>query len=232
MRTSNLVKSKFWRGADLKGQPAVILTISDVTEELMSRGGGKVEPKCFLWFNENLKGLQLNKSRVAILEHAYGPETDYWTGKKVRLSYDPTVMMAGAVVGGVKIATPAGVVYDESANPHAAAWGEAPQGAAPGAGAKPPQPVLNPATGLWELPAQRPAPQAQPPVPVLNPATGLWELPAQKHVPPPTISQRIAAGAPQHAASSDEGWTDAAKGTVDASTGEILQPEFDDDIPF
>jgi hypothetical protein len=231
MRTSNLVKSKFWRGADLKGQPAVVLTIADVTEELMSRGGGKVEPKCFLWFNENLKGLQLNKSRVAILELAYGPETDFWTGKRVRLSYDPTVMMAGVPVGGVKISTPAGIVYDEAQNPNAGAWGEAPPGAPIPTGAKAPVPVLNPATGVWELPAQKPPAQAaRPPTPVLNPATGQWELPPQKHVPPPTISQRIAAGHP--APATDEGWSDAAKGTVDASTGEILPPEFDDDIPF
>jgi hypothetical protein len=213
MRTSDLVRSKFFRGADLKGQPSMIMTISTVTEELMGRPGGKMEPKYFIWFHEDSRGLQCNKSRVAVLEHAYGPETDYWTDKKVRLSYDPTVMMAGQVVGGVKLTTPAGIVWDPSRNPHAAAWGDAPAPQGAQGGPSPPKPVLNRETGLWELPAQVVAA----PVPVLNQATGQWELPAQKHVPPKTMGQRINEGHPPGA------------GTVNTATGEV---DFDDEIPF
>jgi hypothetical protein len=148
-----------------------------------------------------------------VLEHAYGPETDYWTDKKVRLSYDPTVLMAGQMVGGLKLTTPAGIVWDPSRNPHAAAWGDAPAPQGAQGGPSPPKPVLNRETGLWELPAQAPAA----PVPVLNQATGQWELPAQKHVPPKTMGQRINEGHPPGA------------GTVNTATGEV---DFDDEIRF
>lgn len=238
MRTSDLIRSKFFRGADLKGRPPLIMTISTVTEELMGRPGGKMEPKYFLWFHEDPRGLQCNKSRVAVLELAYGPETDYWTGKRIRMSYDPTVMMAGELVGGIKVSTPAGIIWDPAQNPHAASWGDAPVGT-PAAGAdQPPKAVFNPQTGQWVLPPQRlPAPGAgQPPQPVKNPVTGLWELPPQKHVPPKTIGQRVAEGNPRGAGgTADRDWGGPGGGeSVDTSSGEILtgNEEFDDDIPF
>ncbi len=218
MRTSDMIKSKFIRGKDLQGKPAMVLTIADVTEEITGgRGGRSSEVKCVLWFMEDHRGLSINKARVAALEYAYGPESDMWTGKRVKLSYDPTITFGDKAVGGVKLQTSPGVVYNPAQNPHDASWGGPAPGAAPGGAASPPVPVLNPATGQWELPAQRPAAPA-PPVPVLNPATGQWELPAQKHVPPPTISQRVAAGQP-------------SRETIDTATGEVV-PEFDDEIPF
>jgi hypothetical protein len=227
MRTADMVKSKFWRGKDLKGAPAVVLTIAEVTEELMGRGT-RQDVKAILWFNETLKGLRLNSTNVAVLEEAYGPDSDLWRGGRVRLSFDPTVMFGGERVGGVKVQTPAGIHYQAQANQ--GAWG-APQ-PAPASPAAPPVPVLNPQTGQWELPPQRPpATASAPPVPVLNPATGQWELPKAPHVPPATISQRVAAGHPPV----DEGWATAA--TVDTATGEVLRApaateDFNDEIPF
>lgn len=225
MRTSEMVKSKFFRGKDLTGQPAMVLTIADVSEELMDRS--KHEVKAVLWFNETLKGLRLNATSVAVLEAAYGPDSDLWNGKRVRLSFDPNVMFGGQRVGGVTVQTPAGAVYSPGPAISGAAWGDAP--AAP-AGA--PVPVLNQATGEWELPPQTAAPAAQqPPTPVLNPNTGQWELPAQKHVPPLTLGQRVARDHPPAE-------------TFDKTTGEVYensQPlpqrgnpnaDFNDDIPF
>lgn len=234
MRTSILTKSKYWSGRDLKGQPAVILTIADVSEEIMTREG-RADTKYFLWFMDHEKGLQLNKTRVAILEHAYGEETDYWSGKKVRLSYDPSVMMAGQAVGGVKVTTPAGVVYSQQQHQHAAAWGDAPQqqaGAPICASGKAAVNVagkwLDPDTGQPVSPAKKKA------VLVagqwLDPDTGQPTSPPQGQGPPKTIGQRIAEGHPPAAAS--DGWDEASPGVVDASTGEVLTPEFDDDIPF
>ena len=57
-----MIKSKFWRARDLEGQRPVTLTISDVTEELLGRGA-RQDVKCFLWFRDHQKGLQLNKTR-------------------------------------------------------------------------------------------------------------------------------------------------------------------------
>jgi hypothetical protein len=220
-----MVKSKFWRGSDLRGVAPVVLTISDVTEELLGGGGRKPDVKCFLWFQEHLKGLQLNKTRVAILESAYGPDSDLWVGKRVRLSFDPTVMMAGQAVGGVRLQTPPGVIYTPGAGAHPG-WGEAPA-AVPG---RPPAPVWDDQRQAWITP-QPPAaatPVHRPPAPVWNEAQQKWEtvdpatgeIAAPVHRPPPTISERVNAGNPP---ATDGGWGAAAPAGA---------PEFDDDIPF
>lgn len=203
MRTSDMIKSKFWRAADLQGQPPVVLTIADVTEELMGRGG-RQDVKCFLWFTDHLKGLQLNKSRVRVIEMAYGPDSELWVGKRVRLSFDPTVEFGGRAVGGVRLQTPPGVVYTPSATGHAG-WGEAPA-SVPG---RPPAPVWDEKRQLWVTPQPIAAPAAahRPPPPVWNEVTQSWEtvdtttgeIGARKPIPrddtwggAPTLSQRMA----------------------------------------
>jgi hypothetical protein len=234
LRTSDMIKSKFWRAADVQGKPPMTLTIADVTEELMGRGG-RQETKCFLWFVENLKGLQLNKTRVRTLEAAFGPDSEGWVGKRVRLTFDPTVEFGGRSVGGVGLQTPPGVIYSPSANGHAG-WGDAPA-QVPG---RPPAPVWDEKRQVWVTP-QPVAAAAQPPrppAPVWNEATGQWETvnPATgeigvnktsspRPVKPanpqdstwggaPTLSQRVAAPA------SSDGWDTAAAA------------DFNDDIPF
>lgn len=218
-----MIKSKYWRGKDLEGVAPVVLTIADVTEELMGRGGHQ-DVKCFLWFRENNKGLQLNKTRVAVIEAAYGPDSVLWVGKRVRLSYDPSVEFGGKLVGGVRVETQTGVVYRGA--PAAAAWGDQP--AVPG---RPPAPVWDDKRRTWITPQAAPAQASRPAPPVFNDATGQWEFvdpatgeiapPAPpRHQPPPTISQRVNAGA---APPSDEGWGGVAPAHAE---------DFNDDIPF
>lgn len=233
MHVSKIVKSKYFRGIDFKGQRPLVLTIAAVTEELMGRGS-RHDVKCFLWFKESEKGLQLNKSRVAVLEAAYGPESDAWTGGKVRLSFDPTVMFGGQAVGGVKLETPAGVVYTPTAG-GLAGWGDVP-GAAPG---RPPPPVWDGQRQMYVMPAAAPAAPKRPPPPVFNEATGQWDVvnPGTGEIAPPagqsktnpqadtwggtpTLAQRMAAPA----TATDDGWDAAAAGAGEA--------DFDDSIPF
>lgn len=229
MRTADIVKSKYWRARDLEGKPPVTLTIADVTEEIMGRGGGHKDVKCFMWFHESPKGLQLNKSRVNVLEAAYGPESDLWSGKRVRLFFDPTVEFGGRPVGGVGIKTQPGVVYQAQAA--AASWGaqSVPAGA-------PPPPVWDGTKWVTQPPA--PAPQTPPP-PVWNAATGKWDTvdpatgeitppaAAPVHQPPQTISQRVNAS---HPPKDDGGWGSLAPPAAHAAVG--TDAEFDDDIPF
>jgi hypothetical protein len=256
MRTADMVKSKYFRARDVEGQPPQVLTIADVTEEIMGRGGGQKDVKCFLWFNETPKGLQLNKTRVNILEAAYGPDSDFWTGKRIKIYFDPNVEFGGRLVGGVGIKTSPGVVW-QGADPNSGSWGDAPAGSAqrqppqpvwddkrqawitppppPQAAARrPPPPVFNEVTQQWETPA--PVPR-RPPPPVFNEATGQWETvdiatgevapPAAaappKHVPPPTMSERMAAG--PHAPTDD--W-----GPLPPQRQRDPNADFDDDIPF
>lgn len=229
MRTSQMIKSKFWRAVDVEGQAPVVLTIADVTEELMGRGG-RQEAKCFLWFNENLKGLQLNKSRVKVLEAAYGPDSDLWVGKRVRLSFDPTVEFGGRAVGGIRLQTPPGVVYKPAEGGHPG-WGDAP---APVPG-RPPAPVWDEKRQAWITPppppaAAAPAQPKRPPPPVWNEATQQWEtvdtstgeIAAPVHQRAPTISERVNAN---HPPATDGGWDAVAPAPK-------ADPEFDDDIPF
>lgn len=226
MRTSQMIKSKFWRARDVEGQAPVVLSISDVTEELLGRGA-RQDVKCFLWFNESPKGLQLNKTRVAALEAAYGPDSDLWVGKRVRISFDPTIEFGGRAVGGVRLQTPPGMVYKPS-ELHAG-WGESP-GAVPG---RPPAPVWDDKRQMWITPTPpvaSPAAAKRPPPPVFNEATQQWEtvdiatgeMSPPKHVPPPTISERVNAGNPP---TTDGGW-----GALPPPAA--AQPDFDDDIPF
>jgi hypothetical protein len=221
MRTSDMIKSKYWRARDVEGKPPIVLTIADVSEELMARGGGHKETKCFLWFTENLKGLQLNKSRVTVLEAAYGPDSAYWVGRKVRLSFDPTVEFGGRPVGGVKIETERGVIYRPTATE--TGWGE-PSGRAAAPPGAPPPPVWDEKRQTWvnQAPIAAPRP-SQPPPPVWNEATGKWDVvnpsTGEIHHPmdvkdpmmggAPTISQRVNAEHPAGA-----------------------HADFNDDIPF
>jgi hypothetical protein len=231
MRTSQMIKSKFWRARDVEGQPPVVLSISDVTEELLGRGA-RQDVKCFLWFNESPKGLQLNKTRVATLEAAYGPDSDLWVGKRVRISFDPTVEFGGRAVGGVRLQTPPGIVYKPT-ELHTG-WGEGPQPHQlhpPGSpGYRPPPPVWDEKRQMWITPQPPAAAQLKrPPPPVWNETTQQWEtvdtstgeMAPPKHVPPPTISERVNAGNPPP---TDGGWG--------ALPPPAAAPDFDDDMPF
>lgn len=98
MRTSEMIKSIYIRSEDLRGQPAMIVTISDISQEDI---GG--DPKWCVWFNETEKALLLNVTKIRQLEAAYGNDSDYWTGHKLRISHDPSIMFAGKPVGGLVI---------------------------------------------------------------------------------------------------------------------------------
>jgi hypothetical protein len=204
MRTSEMIKSKFWRARDLEGQRPVTLTISDVTEELLGRGA-RQDVKCFLWFRDHQKGLQLNKTLVTLLELAYGPDSEAWVGQRIRLSYDPSVMFGDRAVGGVRLETPPGVLY----TPGAAlpGWGSGPQ-PPPGA---PPAPVWDAKRQLWVTPQPPQGIAAQaPPPPVWNPLTSSWETvnPGTGEIGSqgraPTISERVNAQHPPASAGPDD----------------------------
>lgn len=215
-----MIKSKYWRARDVEGQPPVVLTIADVSEELLGRGAHQ-DVKCFLWFHESPKGLQLNKTRVTLLELAYGPDSEQWVGKRVRLSFDPTVEFGGRAVGGVRLQTPPGVIYTPGAAGYAG-WGDAPA-AVPG---RPPAPVWDERRQTWITP--QPAPAAtpsRPPPPVWNEATQSWEtvnpgtgeIAAPVHQRAATISERVNQSHPPA----------GGLGPVGSSDN-----EFGDDIPF
>jgi len=97
MKTSDMIQSPFLKKEDFPSP--TILTIKRVSLEQVVKG----EEKWVLFFNEKTKGLVLNKTKIRLLEAGYGDDTDHWTGKKVRLSFDPSVSFGGEVVGGIKL---------------------------------------------------------------------------------------------------------------------------------
>lgn len=218
MRASDMIKSNYISKAEVKAAGQLILTIVDCSLEKMGQG----DEKWVLWFNEHPKGLGLNNTKIRLLEAAYGEESSLWNGRRVRLTYDPTVQMAGQVVGGIKLtcSTAGGV----RPNGHPAL--------PPGA---PPPPVWNGTAWITQAP-----PPAQPPPPVwdgtkwvvqglpppagaefVDAATGeiTQGAPARPvHVRAPTISERVNQEHPP---------ADYATFPPPSSPA-----EFDDDIPF
>jgi hypothetical protein len=49
------------------------------------------------------KKLTLNKTNARIIAGMVGDDTDTWLGKKVVVSFDPTVMFSGKMVGGLRV---------------------------------------------------------------------------------------------------------------------------------
>jgi len=100
MKTSQMIQSKFLKKDDFP-QPEV-LSIKHCALEEVGRG----ESRWVLYFREKTKGIVLNVTKIKQLEAAYGDDTDNWTGRKVKVLHDPTVMMGAEVVGGIKFVLP------------------------------------------------------------------------------------------------------------------------------
>lgn len=100
MKTSDMIQSKFLKKEDFP-QPAVLTIKGCSLEEV-----GRNDTRWVLFFNERAKGIVLNVTKIKQLEAAYGMDTDYWLGKKLRASHDPTVMMNNQIVGGIKFEFP------------------------------------------------------------------------------------------------------------------------------
>lgn len=100
MKTSQMIQSKFLKKEDFP-QPEV-LSIKHCALEEVGRG----ESRWVLYFREKTKGIVLNVTKIKQLEAAYGDDTDNWTGRKVKVLHDPTVMMGAEVVGGIKFVLP------------------------------------------------------------------------------------------------------------------------------
>jgi len=103
---SEMIQSKFLSKADVP--VPVIATIKGVSLERFNnqqRASDK-DSVWILWFAELPKGLKLNTTNIRILEAGFGPESDLWTGKRVKVYVDMTIQMAGQVVGGIRLQTP------------------------------------------------------------------------------------------------------------------------------
>lgn len=79
MNINDAFPSNYLKAADLKGNEPVV-TISHITTEKMGE-----DDKLVLYFKGKEKGVVLNKTNATNIASMYGPETDDWQGKKVKL---------------------------------------------------------------------------------------------------------------------------------------------------
>lgn len=104
---SQILQGKYLNKEDVR-VPQVVTVKAVVPEQFRGRDGQSAETKWIMHFVEAQKGLKLNTTNVSLMAAAFGDHTEGWIGKRVKLYVDNTVMMAGQVVGGVRIQTPRG----------------------------------------------------------------------------------------------------------------------------
>lgn len=222
-RVSDMIYSKYISKNDV--QVPIVCTIRGVMLDSPGQGRGQEEPRWLMAFAELRKMLRLNNTTLRQLEHALGDDSNAWIGHRVRLFVDPTVTMAGQVVGGVRMQ-----ISKRAAPPAGAGWpgtGQPAQGA--------PAPRFDPMTGQ-PLAAAPVAPR-----PLFDPMTGQ---------PLTAAGGTAGAAPPRPLVQSPQGWAPASAAPLpDFEEGETFPPdqhpnapgnnaagapeyEFDDDIPF
>ena len=105
MNINDMKKSRFFSKQDLPPAPAgAVFTITGITEENVAQENAPQELKFCVCFAENPKPFVLNQTNAALIGMVTGSdETDNWKGKNIEVYYDPTISMAGKVVGGMRV---------------------------------------------------------------------------------------------------------------------------------
>lgn len=201
---SQMMVAKYLNKNDFFHGP-VKATIRGVAQD-MPRPGSTEEQKWLMYFHELKKALKLNNTTLKYLETTLGPQSDVWIGKLVILYVDPTVQMAGQVVGGVRLRVA------KSSLPGAAAAAAV-------------QARFDPLTGQ---------PLAQPtaaPVARFDPMTGQpIQPPIAAQIGAGAGSATTFAISPP--AGTPGGYVDATTGEHVSPSDFTRDPDFDDDIPF
>lgn len=100
--TFTKTNSAYIKADDVKAKPLVQVI---ETVEATETPDGK--PALQLVF-ESGKKLTLNKTNTRLLAGMIGDDTDTWIGAKVGIKFDPTVMYAGQMKGGIRVAVLSG----------------------------------------------------------------------------------------------------------------------------
>lgn len=96
---NQMLQSKYLSKQDVAAP--VIAHIRGVA--LDGSGRQNEDPRWVMYFNEVRKPLRLNNTTLRYLAECLGPNSDGWIGAKVRIYVDQSVMMAGQIVGGVRL---------------------------------------------------------------------------------------------------------------------------------
>lgn len=85
MNRSEAFPSPFWRTMDLIDGASPPLTIESVQSDQVPDARGGLRRAAVVTFADSTKRLVLNRPNWDLLEEAFGPESDRWGGKVIRL---------------------------------------------------------------------------------------------------------------------------------------------------
>lgn len=109
MNISEFDNSEFLGKEDLDKDELIKITGVE-QRKMVSRDTGVEQKKCVVHFKKPIKGKTAwvcnQTNRLAIARILRSKETDNWTGGQIVLYVDPTVMMAGKEVGGIRVRAP------------------------------------------------------------------------------------------------------------------------------
>lgn len=118
MKASTMFPSKYLNTGDL-GTARPVVVIESLKQEEVGQDDDK-EKKWVLYFRGKEKGLTLNQTNRDALMNLLGDETENWLGQAIRLYVDPSVMMSGKRVGGIRIEEAPQVVSSRTPPPRPA----------------------------------------------------------------------------------------------------------------
>ena len=96
----NAFPSDYLKEADLMGSPKILTMISVSVEKV----GDDTKP--IVRFQEETRGLVLNKTNANMISDVYGRETDNWSAKQIEL-YPHTTEFQGRMVPCIRVRKPA-----------------------------------------------------------------------------------------------------------------------------
>ena len=97
MKLNDIYPSQYLKAADIGDEP-MLLTIDRV--EMAEMQDGTRKPACY--FQEQDKGLILNKTNANTIAALYGDDTDDWSGQRVQLLSVP-VEYQGKMVDAIRV---------------------------------------------------------------------------------------------------------------------------------
>lgn len=102
MKIGTMKESKYLKKEDC--DPAILVTITGITQENMAGDNQPEELKYVMSFQETAKPMVLNWTNIQLTAKATGTEeTDEWIGKKIVLFDDPNVSFGGNLTGGIRV---------------------------------------------------------------------------------------------------------------------------------
>lgn len=99
-KTTEMYPSRFLKASDFEDGDRA-LTIADLRTERIGQGS-QADDKWVLFFQEEEKGLVLNKTNTIIIAKLYGDDTDNWVGKQVTL-YATEVQFKDDMVDAIRV---------------------------------------------------------------------------------------------------------------------------------